>query len=31
MAIKKINTDLQVEAGLRDGDGDLGTNNQVLI
>ena len=31
MAIKKINTDLQIEAGLRDGDGDLGTNNQVLI
>tara|TARA_R110002096_G_scaffold309091_2_gene503559 strand:- start:1638 stop:3533 length:1896 start_codon:yes stop_codon:yes gene_type:complete len=31
MAIKNINTDLQIEAGLRDGDGDLGTNNQVLI
>ena len=31
MAIKNINTDLQVEAGLRDGDGDLGINNQVLI
>ena len=31
MAIKKINTDLQIEAGLRDGDGDLGANNQVLI
>ena len=31
MAIKNINTDLQIEAGLRDGDGDLGTNNQILI
>ena len=31
MAIKKINTDLQIEAGLLDGDGNSGTNNQVLI
>jgi hypothetical protein len=31
MAIKKINTDLQIEAGLLDGDGNSGTNNQILI
>ena len=31
MAIKKINTDLQIEAGLLDGDGDSGTSNQILI
>jgi hypothetical protein len=31
MAIKKINTDLQIEAGLLDGDGNSGTANQILI
>lgn len=31
MAIKKINTDLQIEAGLLDGDGNSGSNNQILI
>ena len=31
MAIKKINTDLQIEAGLLDGDGNSGTSNQILI
>ncbi len=31
MAIKKINTDLQIEAGLLDGDGNSGVNNQILI
>jgi hypothetical protein len=29
--IKKINTDLQIEAGLLDGDGNSGTANQILI
>ena len=31
MATKKINTDLQIEAGLLDGDGNSGTANQILI
>jgi hypothetical protein len=31
MAIKKINTDLQIEAGLLDGDGNSGVLNQVLV
>ena len=31
MAIKKINTDLQIEARLLDGDGNSGTSNQILI
>jgi hypothetical protein len=31
MAIKKINTDLQIEAGLLDGDGNSGNSNQILI
>ena len=31
MAIKNINTDLQIEAKLLDGGGSPGTNNQILI
>ena len=31
MAIKKINTDLQIEAGLLDNDGNSGSANQVLV
>ena len=31
MAIKKINTVLQIEAGLLDGDGNSGNSNQILI